>query len=120
MVSKTGSLVPNYPKALTENCVAETIGKALMSELGGSRRATKTVMRWADVTEHTARAWINGRTSPSGKNLIVLASQSSAVFIAFLKLSGNSSVIAAAEISKIEAALDLALRMVRSIKELPK
>ena len=117
MVTNTGTLLPVNYGPLTERQFAEEIGNALLRDLGGSRRATKTLMRWADVSERTARDWINGRTSPNGKNLIVLAGHSHSVLVTFLALSGHRSVIASLELEKIESILEVALGIVRAIEK---
>ncbi len=85
MVRKTVSQLRNKQHSLSDSLLAEQIGEALRLELGASRRATKTVMRWTGVSDTTARSWINGRASPSGLHLLELAAHSEPVMIFFLE-----------------------------------
>jgi hypothetical protein len=73
MVRKTVSQLRDSPFVLPDSMLAERIGEALRDELGASRRATKTLMRWTGVSDTTARSWLHGRVSPSGMHLIALA-----------------------------------------------
>jgi hypothetical protein len=51
---------------------ARAIATALRAELGGSHQAMKTVMRWTDACERTAKNWIAGTRGPAGEHLILL------------------------------------------------
>ena len=116
MVPKSGTRLLNSQPALSDATLAEIIGSALRSELGASRRATKTVMSWTDVSDHTARAWLNGRTSPSGAHLIVLAAHSRPVLTAILGLTGHQDIVVTIDIEAIEERLEAALALTRSLR----
>lgn len=116
MVPKSGSKFPGGQVELTDQVVAGMIGAALRSQLGGSRQAAKTVMRWTHVSDHTARSWINGQTSPSSLHLLELATQSEPVMAAILKLTGHPSLQLALDLAEVEYALEKALRRIRSLR----
>lgn len=56
------------------------IASALRRELGGSRRAIKTLERWTGATPRTAKNWLSGSTGPSGEHLMLLLRYSDEVF----------------------------------------
>ena len=85
MFPKTGNKFPVGP----ERDYAIAISTALRSELTGGHRAAKTVMRWTNASERSAKNWLAGTRGPSGWHLILLARQSDAVALAVLKLAGR-------------------------------
>lgn len=74
----------------------ELIAGALRSELGNSHRAAKTVMRWTGASERTVKHWLAGRHGPGGEYLVVLMSESDAVFDAILEAAGRHGAVIAA------------------------
>ena len=114
MVPKTGTRLPKLQFPLSDSDFAELMGKALREELGGSRRATKTVMAWTGVSDHTARAWLNGRKSPSSLHLLSLASKSHAVMVLVLRLTGHDDMGVEFDLQALEAGLEDALAAVRA------
>lgn len=115
MVRKTVSQLRNSRVALADSELAAQIGDALREELGTSRRATKTVMRWTGVSDTTARSWLQGRSSPSGLHLIALAAQSRSIMMVLLRLTGYGDLELGLELREIEAGLVRALAHVRTI-----
>ena len=115
MVRKTVTQLRDSRFVLAESDLAEQIGRALREELGATRRATKTVMRWASVSDTTARAWLQGRASPSGLHLIALAAQSRPVMFVLLKLTGYGELEVGLNLLKIEANLTQALTQIRAM-----
>lgn len=113
MVPKTGTQPPFSRFAVSETELAGQIGSALRDELGGSRRATKTVMRWTGVSDHSARAWLHGTSAPSGLHLLMLAANSSPVMAILLRLTGHDELTLALRLRTIESGLEKALREVR-------
>jgi hypothetical protein len=98
-----------------------TIAAALKRELGESHRAIKTVMRWTDVSERTAKNWLAGSHGPAGAHLIELMRNSNEVVAAVLALSGRSRLQIAASlietretVSQILATMDSLLAASRS------
>lgn len=109
MVCKTASRLGETPFLLGERAFAEQIGVALRDDLGATRRATKTVMRWANVSDTTARGWISGRAAPSGRHLLVLAANSAAVLAKVLALIDHSELGLALTLQEIQHRLEVAL-----------
>lgn len=102
---------------LTDPELAMHVGLALMSELGASRRATKTVMRWTGVSDRTARIWLRGQASPSGVHLIALAAESPAVMKVLLRLTGHADLEVGIRLREIEVGLEQALIMIRRSRQ---
>ncbi|HEY7130105.1 MAG TPA: hypothetical protein VH332_10555 [Nitrospira sp.] len=72
MLSKKGKKFPNQDgKGSTSLGYAVAIAAALRAELGETHQATKTVMRWTDACERSAKNWIAGTRGPAGEHLIV-------------------------------------------------
>jgi hypothetical protein len=113
MVPKTGNQFRNRPPLPSEADFARTIGMALRSELGLSRRATKTVMAWAGVSDRTARGWLYGSHSPGGLHLISLSTHSREVMDVFLTLTGHDTLKVAFDLAAIETELERALEDIR-------
>ncbi|HEV7340167.1 MAG TPA: hypothetical protein VGN68_00895 [Sphingopyxis sp.] len=113
MVPKSGSQLPNSRFILSESEFAREIGEALREELGASRLATKTVMRWTGVSDKAARSWLQGRASPSGLHLIALAARSEPVMTTVLRLTGHGNLEIGMRLRSIEAEL---LRMLAIVQ----
>jgi len=116
MVPKSGTRLPKQQISLSDIQFAELIGIALQDELGGSRRASKTIMTWTGVTDHTARDWLNGRKSPSSLHLLALAAQCRSVMSVVLRLTGYDRINVGIELQLIEAGLEEALKAVRAVR----
>lgn len=116
MVRKNRGQLRNAAHLMSDSRLAEQIGEALRYELGASRRAAKTVMRWTGVSDTTARSWLNGRTSPSGSHLLELAAHSEPVMIFFLEATGHGDLEIGLRLQEIEHDLEEALDRVRSIR----
>ena len=120
MVPKSGSKFADDEVALTDAIVAGMIGTALRSQLGGTRQAAKTVMRWTHVSDHTARSWINGQTIPSSLHLLEMATQSEPIMAVILRLTGHPSLELTLDLEAVEYTLEKTLKRVRSLRsELP-
>lgn len=113
MVSKSGSLLPKMP---SEHEFAEAIGAALRKDLGASRRATKSIMMWADVSDRTARAWLHGVHSPGGLHLVALSAHSRQVMELFLSLAGQRECLVSLDLMAAEKELEQALDHVRHVR----
>lgn len=96
---------------MTQKC-AEAIGAALRRELGGSRRAIKTAVRWTGASERTVKNWFAGTHSPSGDNLVTLARQCPAVMSAFHELAGWSEELDPLDKTKLRNKLMEAISIV--------
>lgn len=116
VVRNTGSRLRNSGQLLSDSELAMHVGLALMSELGATRRATKTLMRWAGVSDRTARIWLHGQSSPSGAHLIVLAAASPAVMKVLLRLTGNEELEVAVRLRDIESGLEQTLAQIRELR----
>ena len=115
MVRKTASRLGETPFLLAESAFAEHIGAALRDELGATRRATKTVMRWANVSDTTARGWISGRCAPSGRHLLVLAANSAEVMAMVLAMTDHDELGLALALQDIRHRLEIALAHVCAV-----
>ena len=117
MVRKNRSQLRNKSLPLSDSELADQIGEVLRNELGGSRRATKTIMRWTGVSDNTARSWLNGRASPNGLHLLQLAAHSEAVMLFALNVTGYDSLEIGLRLESIESGLKDALNLVRAMGE---
>jgi hypothetical protein len=115
VVRKTVSQLRDSRFVVEDSELAAEIGEALRFELGASRRATKTVMRWADVSDTTARSWLHGRASPSSIHLVALAAQSDPVMSVLLRLTGHGDLGIALRLKEIEAGLVQALMLIQGL-----
>lgn len=119
MVPNSGSKLRNTPTDLSDAVLALMIGAALKADLGGTRQATKTVMRWTHVSDHTARSWLSGRTSPSSLHLLELAMQSENVMTVILNATGHAGLQLAHDLAAVESALENTLARVRALRATP-
>lgn len=90
---------------------AAHVARALRQELGETHRAAKTLMRWAEVSERTAKHWLSGRHGPGGDHLVALMSKSSLVTEAILRAAGRSEAGVEAttdQVDRKETAPDIA------------
>ncbi|MBB3776862.1 hypothetical protein FHS52_002854 [Erythromicrobium ramosum] len=104
------------PTDLSDAVLAQMIGAALKADLGGTRQATKTVMRWTHVSDHTARSWLNGQTSPSSLHLLELATQSGNVMAVILKVTGHAELEIARDLAAVEVLLETSLVKIRALR----
>lgn len=105
MLPKTGSRFPVSGSKPSEADYIRHISTALRADLGPTRAATKTIMRWTGVSDHTARNWLNGTVGPSGHHLVCLTRESDAVLAALLEMAGYSELMVAFDIHAAEVAL---------------
>lgn len=115
MLPKSGNRFPYLPLP-SEADYSRSIATALRSELGDTRGAAKTLMRWTGVSNRTARNWIGGAVGPSGLHLVCLARQSDAVLGAFLELSQRRDIHLATDIHAVEVALAKASNALEILK----
>jgi hypothetical protein len=104
MFPKAGSFVPNRHR-LSQGDYTRAIGQALRRELGGSGRATKTLMRWTGANERTARNWLGGTCGPSGKHLLMLFKESDAVLQTVMQISDRRTDLATVRLAAVAKAL---------------
>lgn len=117
MRPKSGTLLPAERGAPPdEREFAERIRLALRDELGGSRAAAKSIMRWTGVSDRTARNWLNGTASPRGYHLVCLARKSDAVLAVILSSSGRNELALSANLRAVELALAKASGAVAALK----
>ena len=117
MVPNSGSKLRKPPTELSDALLAHMIGAALKADLGGTRQATKTVMRWTHVSDHTARSWLNGHTSPSSLHLLELATRSEDVMSVILEATGHAGLELGHDLAAVEHALETALARVRTLRD---
>lgn len=99
MFPKKGNLFPGgNDRENSSQGYAAIIATALRKELGNSHRATKTVMRWTGASERTVKHWLAGHHGPGGSYLIVLMSESEAVYEAVLNAADRRDAVVAARV----------------------
>jgi hypothetical protein len=116
MVPISGSKLRDAPNGLSDAALARMIGTALTADLGGTRQATKTVMRWTNVSDHTARSWLNGHTSPSSLHLLELATQSETVMAVILQATGRAGLELAHDLAAVENLLEVTLTRLKAMR----
>ena len=100
-VPPKGNVLPKLGKELPMTRRSSSIGyaaaiaEALTTELRGSNRAIKTVMRWTGASERTVKGWLSGTTGPSGEHLIALLQNSDTLLEQVMRLAGRGSLIEA-------------------------
>ncbi|NIJ21145.1 hypothetical protein FHS95_002848 [Sphingomonas naasensis] len=104
---------------ITDAQFAALVGGALRDELGGSHRAAKTIMAWTSVSDHTARAWLHGRKSPSSLHLLALAAHSRLVMSVVLRLTGYDGLALNIDIGALESGLEEILSALRLLRRPP-
>ena len=112
--SGTSPTKMNFPA--TDSMFAALLGQALKAELGASRRASKTVITWTGVSDHTARSWINGRKCPTALRLLILATNCPAVMTLILHLTGNDRLSIGIRLGAVEDALETMLEVARRLR----
>ena len=116
MFSKKGKVFPNRDgRSHPEIDYATAIAAALRDDLGGTHRATKTVMRWTGASERTVKNWFAASSGPRGEHLVALIRHSDAVFEALLLLAGRDQAVAA---KKLIDARDALAKMLEIIADL--
>lgn len=83
MLPKRGSFL------LSQDQYAKGISLALQAELGSTHQAVKVLMRWAHVSEKTAKNWLAGKTGPRGEHLAALISHSDLMLNTYLVMAGR-------------------------------
>ncbi|KTB72282.1 hypothetical protein AO067_04315 [Pseudomonas viridiflava ICMP 13104] len=63
---------------------ARGVAAALQQELGSTHQAVKTLMKWTDANERTAKNWLSGTSGPRGEYLVRLVMHSDQVLAYFL------------------------------------
>lgn len=115
MVPKTGTKVPKLADRASQSEFTQAIGAALRSELGSSRRATKSVMGWAGVSDRTARIWLQGAGCPGGFHLVALSANCRPVMNVVLGCAGYRDATLRVELRRAEAALASAMLAVQEL-----
>ena len=105
MFPKTGRGLPNGAGRLTEADYITEISAALRGELGSGTGAAKQIQRWAEVSDRTARNWLNGDAGPSGHHLVGLVRASDTVLSSFLAMAGRPELTLSVDLHAIEVAL---------------
>ncbi|MFJ2429341.1 MULTISPECIES: hypothetical protein [Pseudomonas] len=72
---------------------ASGLAIALQSELGSTHQAVKTLMRWTNANERTAKNWLKGTCGPRGEHLARLIQHSDAALASFLDMAKRNSTV---------------------------
>ena len=121
MFPKTGKTFPNRDLSRHSPLdYAGAIAKALRRELGGTHRATKTVMKWTGADERTVRYWLAGTSGPRGEHLVLLMRYSDEVLETMLQISERKAFLATQKLIQVRDRLSQDLRAVQAmLAELP-
>lgn len=111
---KMGKELP-VPRHLKSSAYAAQIAKALRSELGGTNRAIKTLMRWTSASERTAKCWLAGTSGPSGEHLVVLIRNSDSVLNTVLDLAQRRPSIALRRLASLKLAMSNSVLVIDEI-----
>jgi hypothetical protein len=106
---KMGKELPIPRRLESSSAYAAQIAKALRKELGGSNRAIKTLMRWTQASERTAKCWLAGASGPSGEHLVRLIRNSDAVLEAVLELAQRRPTLERGRLEALKWALSNAV-----------
>ena len=115
MVHNSGTGVPIH-QYLSHDAYLHAVSNALAGELGAGGGATKTIMRWSNVSDRTARNWLGAEKAPGGHHLLMLARHSPMVWRSVVELSGHHYVAVADDIHAAEVALSRALGIIERLK----
>jgi len=110
MLPKEGKRFSTRGQGCTALSYAGTIATALRAELGETHQAIKTLMRWTNACERTAKNWLAGPRGPAGEHLIRLLRNSDAVFEAVLRSAGRESSVAVVSLLEARTMLVEALK----------
>jgi hypothetical protein len=116
MFPKNGRNLPNSSAAPTEFEYMSKLREALRGELGASRTATKTIMRWTGACDRTVRNWMGGSGGPTGYHLLCLIRESEAVLDVVLAMTGRSELALSADVHAVEVALAKAAGSLQVLK----
>lgn len=117
MFPKTGKTFQSAgTKPISQAVYRDAIRAALIGDLGGTHRATKTTMKWAGVSDRTARNWISGSHAPAGEHLIELIRNSDAVLSAVLRLADRREAHALMRLDLVRKELKTMLEAIDGIK----
>ena len=116
MLHKKGKVFQNYSdESFSDLSFRPALAKVLKEELGGTNQAAKSIMKWANVSERTAKNWIGGTHSPSCEHLIELMRHSDVVLNVVLCLANRRGALATAHLDRLIAHLN---GTVQDLKEL--
>lgn len=93
----------------TEYAFCALVSTALRNDLGGSREAAKTIVRWTGASERTAKNWLTGSCGPSGAHLVQLARYSDEVFNLVLVMAERRPIVTTISLIRLRAQLEQAI-----------
>lgn len=108
---KMGSPLPLSADTGTASSYEAIVAAAIRAELGGSRRAIKTLMRRTGVSARTAKNWLSGETGPTGAHLVELMRTSDRMFDAVLQMAGRDRYPSATSVGEAGELLERALKL---------
>lgn len=111
---KMGKELP-VPRRQKSSAYALEIAGALRTELGGSNRAIKTLMRWTLASERTAKCWLAGTSGPSGEHLVLLMRNSDSVLERVLLLAARRPNLERKHLQPLKAAMANAIAVVDAL-----
>tara|TARA_R110002124_G_scaffold89707_1_gene229347 strand:+ start:11294 stop:11737 length:444 start_codon:yes stop_codon:yes gene_type:complete len=115
MVLNKGTKVP-FPLNHDDASYAKAISEALICDVGATARSAKTIMKWANVSNRTARNWLSADKAPGGLNLLLLARHSPSVWEVVLSISSHEEALLVNDLHAAEVALSRALGHLERLK----
>ncbi|WP_219063360.1 hypothetical protein [Pseudomonas sp. UMAB-08] len=106
MFPKKGNTFPS------RQAYASGLAAALKEELGTTHQAVKTLMKWTDANERTAKNWLSGTCGPRGEYLARLIQHSDRVLVSFLCMCSRDEVAVAITLSSLRNELSNALEAI--------
>lgn len=122
-VPPKGNVLPKMGKELPMTgrdgsfAYAPAIAEALTTELKGSNRAIKTVMRWTGASERTVKGWLSGTTGPSGAHLVALLQNSDTLLERVLSLAGRGRLIERHRLETVRNTMSQAVAAIEALLE---
>ena len=111
---KKGTIVhPAAPDSRT--LYRQEVAKALQEELGATRNAVKSAMRWTGASERTVKYWFAGLRGPSGEHLIALVCQSDAILEMVLRRAGRRDLEGALRLLQAKESLSDMMALLQEI-----
>ena len=88
---------------------AAAIASALRTELGSTHQSIKTLMKWTEANEKTAKNWLAGTHGPSGHHLISLILHSDGVFAEVMRITNRHGALGTDELHQLRVRLRMTL-----------
>jgi hypothetical protein len=113
-VPKRGKILPKKGNFFPNSSYAVAISLVLRQNLGSTRRAVKTIVRWTGASDRTVKNWLSGSSGPRGTHLVALVHHSDEVLESVLRLAGREQLLLATKVLDARDKLIEALELLRA------